>query len=176
MPNIQIKGSAESPWRIVDRNINEELWKKDIANMKQLDDENLGRLMAISTILEGSTKLGITKGQDVAARRLSPALLQKIGRNADQNGRIPLDGLDLHLAKAASIQEKQGRLSDNGLEATPSAVATLFNGEKGLKEKTGKSYVEWLSGILQDIALQPGNEKAREMLGSLLEVNSRDRR
>jgi hypothetical protein len=62
------------------------------------------------------------------------------------------------------------------LEATPSAVATLFNGEKGLKEKTGKSYVEWLSGILQDIALTPGNEKAKEMLGSLLEVNSRDRR
>jgi hypothetical protein len=176
MADIKIKGSVESPWRIVDRNINEELWKKDIANMKQLDDENLGRLMAISTILEGSTKLGITKGQDVAARRLSPTLLQQIGRNADANGRISLKNVDPHIAKAALIQEKTGRLVDNGLEATPSAVATLFNGEKNLKEKTGKSYVEWLSGILQDIALTPGNEKAKEMLGSLLEVNSRDRR
>jgi hypothetical protein len=177
MPNIQIKGSAEIPWRIVDRNINEERWKKDIANMKQLDDENLGRLMAISTILEGNGKpLGITQGQDVAARRLSPELLQQIKKNPDPYGRISLKNVDPHIAKAAIIQEKTGRLVDNGLEATPSAIATLFNGEKGLKEKTGKSYVEWLSSILQDIALTPGNEKAKEMLGSLLEVNSRDRR
>jgi hypothetical protein len=62
------------------------------------------------------------------------------------------------------------------LEATPSAIATLFNGEKGLKEKTGKSYVEWLSGILVDIATRPENAEARKMMGSLLDVNSRDRR
>lgn len=171
MPKIRIKGAT------VDRDIDMALWRRDIAEMKQIEDENLARLAAISTIFEGNgLPLGITKNQDVAARRLSPAVAAQIGRKADKFGRISLDGVDKQVAKMAILQEKIGVLEDNGKEATPAAVMTKFSGEKGLKARSGKEYVEWLSEILQDIALTPGNEEAKKMMGSLLMPNSRDRR
>lgn len=172
MADIKIKGD-------ISRNISQELWEKDIANMKKLEDEDLARLAAISTILEGNRlPLGITKGQDVAARRLEPALLQKIPNQPNQFGRISMDGVDPHLAKTAILQEKVGKLKDNGKPVTDRAVMTAFNGEDQakMKEKTGNDYVGWLSSILIDIAMNPANTEARKMMGSLLMPNSRDRR
>jgi hypothetical protein len=172
MADIKIKGN-------ISRNINQEMWEKDIANMKKMEDEGLARLAAVSTILEGNRlPLGITKGQDVAARRIEPALLQKIPNKPDQFGRVSMDGVDPHLAKAAILQEKIGKLKDTGKEPTDRAVMTAFNGEdqEKLKAKTGNDYVGWLSSILIDIAMNPGNEQARKMMGSLLMPNSRDRR
>lgn len=166
MADVKIRGD-------ISRNINAEMWQKDIANMKQLNDEDLARLAAISTILEGNKKpLGITKGQDVASKYLEPAMLKKLGK-PDSNGRISLQNVDPHLAKTAILQDKA-----RGVETEPRKVMERFNGEnqEKMKEKTGNDYVGWLSQILVDIAMRPENVEARKMMGSLLMPNSRDRR
>ncbi len=176
---IKIRGSAEAPFRIVDRKIDKKLLQDDIEESKRYKDENLGRLAALSTILEGSAKpLGITGGQDVAASALDSHLLEEIGRQPNKNGRISLSGLPLPTQKMALIQEKARMLIARGKEPTSRAIMTAFNGEnqEEMKRKTGKNYVEWLSQTLIDIALTPGNEAVKEMFGPLLEVNSRDRR
>lgn len=167
MADVKIQGNIK-------RNINADMWAKDLANMKKLEDEDLARLAAISTILEGNKlPLGITKGQDVAARRIEPVLLQKIGKKPDAYGRVSLENVDPHLAKAALLQDKA-----RGEPTPPRIVMERFNGEnqQKLREKTGNDYVGWLSSILTDIAMNPANVEAREMMGSLLMPNSRDRR
>lgn len=133
----------------------------------------------MSTIFEGNgTPLGITENQDVAVRALSPQLKASMGVGENQKGRITLTNQPLQLKKEAIIAEKTRRLAENGQEPTASKIMTLFNGEDQakMKEKTGKNYVEWLSQTLIDIALQPGNEEVKKMMGSLLQVNPIDAR
>lgn len=176
---IKIRGSADVPMRFVDRKIGKKLLQDDIAESLRYKDENLGRFAALSTILEGNAKpLGVTSGQDVAARALDPHLLEDIGRLPNKVGRISLQGLPLPVQKMAIIQEKARKLTENGQEASPAAIMTAYNGEDQakMKAKTGKNYVEWLSQALIDIALTPGNDEVKAMFGPLLEVNSRNRR
>ena len=177
--DIKIRGSADSPYRIVDRKIKKTLLQDDIEESRRYLDENLGRLAALSTIIEGNGKpLGVTSGQDVAARALDPHLLEETGRLPNKVGRISMQGLPLSVQKMAIIQEKARMLQAKGQEASPAAIMTAYNGEDQakMKEKTGKDYIGWLSQALIDIALTPGNEEAKAMFGPLLEVNSRNRR
>lgn len=176
---IKIKGSAEVPMMFVDRKIKKSLLEADIEESRRYLDENLGRLAALSTIIEGNGKpLGVTANQDVAARALDPHLLEETGRSPNRVGRISLQGLPLPVQKMAILQEKARMLQAKGQEASPAAIMTAYNGEDQAKmrEKTGKDYVGWLSQALIDIALTPGNEEAKKMFGPLLEVNSRNRR
>jgi len=176
---IKIRGSAEVPMRIVDRKIKKTLLQDDIEESRRYLDENLGRLAALSTIIEGNGKpLGVTANQDVAARALDSHLLEEIGRSPNRVGRISLQGLPLPTQKMAIIQEKARMLQAKGQEASPAAIMTAYNGEnqEEMKRKTGKNYVEWLSQALIDIALTPGNEEAKALMAPLLEVNSRNRR
>lgn len=84
---IKIRGSAEVPMRIVDRKIKKTLLQDDIEESRRYLDENLGRLAALSTIIEGNGKpLGVTANQDVAARALDSHLLEEIGRSPNRVG------------------------------------------------------------------------------------------
>lgn len=177
--DVKIRGSADSPYRIVDRKIKKTLLQDDIEESKRYLDENLGRLAALSTIIEGSAKpLGVTGGQDVHVSALDPHLLEEMGRSPNRVGRIQLQGLPLATQKMAIIQEKARKLIAQGKNPTPEAIMTAYNGEnqEEMKRRTGKDYVGWLSQALIDIALTPGNEEAKAMFGPLLEVNSRNRR
>lgn len=176
---IKIRGSADSPYRIVDRKIKKTLLQEDIEESRRYLDENLERLAALSTIIEGNGKpLGVTGGQDVAARALDPHLLEETGRSPNRVGRISMQGLPLPVQKMAIIQEKARKLSENGQDVSPAAILTAYNGEDQakMKAKTGKNYVEWLSQALIDIALTPGNDEVKALMSPLLEVNSRNRR
>lgn len=169
--DIKIQGST------IDRKINKELLQADITEAKRYLDPEFALFSVLSTILEGNGKpLGITKKQDVAARAIDPELLDEAGLSRKQPARFSVSSLPLPMQKTMILQEKERLLTENNRNASTMAIFDAFNGEKDLKKKTGKTYSEHLSGILQDIAMQPGNEEIKKMMGTLLEVNSRNRR
>lgn len=177
--DVKIIGSAEVPWRPIDRKIDRKRWEKDIAAQKKLEDPLLGLFSAISTVFEGNGKpLGVTGKQDVAIRALSDELRKRYAIEESETARTGLQKFSLQDKKQAILGEKLRKLTENGLPSAPQDVFRAYNGEdqEKMREKTGKDYPGWLSQILIDIVHRPENEEARKMLGSLLDINSRDRR
>lgn len=131
-------------------------------------DEELSTLAKLITIFEGNGHpFGITRGQDVSAKRLRPALKEEllgVGAESKAGGRISVDNVPRDIAMQALLEDKKASLVANQKDASPGAVAEAWNTEKHLKERTGKSYSEWISSTYRNIVDQFANEQIRKLL------------
>lgn len=127
----------------------------------------LAQILPIITILEGNgTPYGVLKGQDISARRATPALLQKLGDLTPYKvagNRLATDNMPKDVAQALLLNDKFQKLSANGMDNSVENTAQHFRDPRIPNTK----YSEEINNTIQNILNHPANVDIRTMLEPL---------